>query len=881
MDERYSAFCVADPSFYDSPARSRGDDVDLPPATRPVPDGWTRTAMDDWLVYLPDGANLPSQGWKIHASATLDEAERILDIAWDYCIPRRIAFKFIRSLQLLFLRNGKYAPRGASGKFITLYPRDELELETILYELGAALDGFRGPYILSDLRYGRGPLYVRYGGFAERYCAGPTGELVLAVENADGELVPDRRTPAFRVPPWVSLPQFLQPHLDARSAATVQDLPYRIERALQFSNGGGLYAGTEVASGDRVVLKEARPHAGLAHDRADAVTRLERERRMLEQLDGLDHVPRVRGHFVVGEHHFLALDFIEGEQLSSKLVERYPVTAIEVGDTAAREYASWALDIYQQVEAAVGAIHDRGVVIGDLHPSNILIRPDGRPVLVDFEVAADLAEGRRPTLADPAFMAPPDRHGVDIDRYALACLRLSMFLPLTRLFILDRGKARELADVIAATYPVPREFLAEAADTIAGSPPEPRSRTGATPRPGRITAGGAGWPELRDSLGRAIAASASLHREDRLFPGDIQQFDTPAGGLNLAYGAAGVLFALAAAGLPRVPDHEEWLVRRALRPEPGTPIGFYDGLHGVAHVLHRLGHRREAREVLDICMRELDGRHQRLGLGLFGGLAGIGLNLSWFADATGDDSLLDASWNVAAAIADRLGGEDGVAEVSGGNAPYAGLVRGSSGAALLFLRLHRRRADPALLDLAAVALRQDLRRCVPTPDGGLEVNEGWRTMPYVADGSVGIGFALDDYLAQRDDERFANASVAITRSARAHFFVEPGLFYGRAGMILYLARHAVFAHGEHDELAASLAAQIRRLDWHALEHEGELAFPGDQLLRLSMDLATGSAGVLLALAAAHNVASPLLPFLDRPDTGPEQRQAFDFSEERR
>ena len=37
--------------------------------------------------------------------------------------------------------------------------------------------------------------------------------------------------------------------------------------------------------------------------------------------------------------------------------------------------------------------------------------------------------------------------------------------------------------------------------------------------------------------------------------------------------------------------------------------------------------------------------------------------------------------------------------------------------------------------------------------------------------------------------------------------------------------------------------------WHAVPHEGHTAFVGDQLARLSMDLATGSAGVLLALSA--------------------------------
>jgi hypothetical protein len=45
-------------------------------------------------------------------------------------------------------------------------------------------------------------------------------------------------------------------------------------------------------------------------------------------------------------------------------------------------------------------------------------------------------------------------------------------------------------------------------------------------------------------------------------------------------------------------------------------------------------------------------------------------------------------------------------------------------------------------------------------------------------------------------------------------------------------------------------------------YRGGSAFIGDQLMRLSMDLATGSAGVLLALHAALTGAGHGLPFLD-------------------
>jgi class III lanthionine synthetase len=866
VDNGYELYCLTDPKFYDSAILNVAADSAFAFAQLPVPDGWERLITGDWVEYAPEDLELPLQGWKIHASASTDSAEAILQTVWDYCIPRRIAFKFIRSQDLLFLRNGKYANRGASGKFITIYPADEDRFGEILRDLGERLEGQPGPYILSDLRWGAGPLFARYGGFAERHCVGADGALEAAIEDADGELVPDRRGATFYLPPWVTLPECLAPHLAARNSTLVDDLPYRIDRALHFSNGGGVYAGVERATDEPVVLKEARPHAGLAMDRADAVTRLQRERDILTLLDGLD-VPAVRDYFTVAEHHFLVMDFVEGQTLNAHLVDRFPDLWTATDPAAAAVFTTWALDIHARLERLVAAVHSRGVILNDLHPSNVLIAPDGRVVLIDLETAWREGEDRVQTMAHPGFMAPRGCTGYDIDRYALACLRLYAFLPLTDLLALDWAKARHLADEIAELFPVPPELLDEAVDTITAAHSS-RAGAAAVPRPRPVLEPSTtGWLAARESMAQAILASASPERDDRLFPGDIKQFHTGAGGLDIANGAAGVLYALAATGAGRHPEHEEWLVRRAMNPKPGTPPGFYDGLHGVAYVLDHLGRRDDALALVELCNRELDGKLDKLGLDLYSGLAGIGLNLAHFAAATADSSLWEGALRVADIVADGLGDEDSVGEISGDGHPYAGLTRGSSGPALLFLRLYERFGQTVLLDLAATAIRQDLRRCVVHEDvGTMEVNEGWRTMPYLADGSIGIGMVLDDYLAYRDDEQFAQAAGPIHRASQYTLYIYPNLLWGRAGMLLYNARLRAAGMGGRDEF---IADHVRRLAWHAMEYEGHLAFPGEQLLRLSMDLATGTAGVLLGLGAALHEDPVHLPFLAAL---PEQRR---------
>ncbi|MBC6458466.1 class III lanthionine synthetase LanKC [Actinomadura sp. HBU206391] len=870
MDKRYELYCMVDPLFYDSPVAPQAGSFDYPIAGREVPAGWQRFEQDDWLVYGPDesltaGVELPGQGWKIHVSACLGNAEEILDEVWDYCVPHLISFKFLRAAHVLHMRNAKYASRGASGKLVTIYPENEKRLELVLTELGDILAGRPGPYILSDLRWGEGPLYVRYGGFAPRYCVSDRGVLEPAIEDPDGRLVPDRRTPVFTMPPWVELPACLEPHLKARSATTVQGLPYKVERVLHFSNGGGVYAGRDLRTGDEVVLKEARPHAGLAYDGADAVTRLAHERAIMEALAGLDAVPAVRDHFTLGEHHFLVQDLIEGKPLNQMFSERYPLSDPTQSSERTAEYTEWALGVYQRVEQAIEQVHERGYVFGDLHPFNIMVRPDDSVALIDYEVAAPVAEAERPSLAHPGFAAPNDRKGFERDRYALACLRLALFLPITTLLVLDRAKASHFAEIVADNFPVPRDFLDEAVEIIdpaerSSGPVRGAGRAVHEPTP-------EGWERARASMSRAILASATPGRDDRLFPGDIEQFAT--GGMNISHGAAGVLYALDVTGAGRHPEHEEWLIQRALTPREGTRLGFYEGLHGIAYVLEHLGHRDEALKIVEICLGE---KWEGLGLDLGGGLAGVGLNLRHFAQRTGDSTYREAAVRAAEIVADRLGDVDDVPEISGGDHPYAGLFEGSSGPALLFIRMFEDTGDQAWLDHAAIALGQDLRRCTTRPDGTLHVNEGWRTVPYLNRGGAGIAVVLEEYLAQRDDERFRRAAEEISRGVRSPFTVQSGLFNGRAGLLAYLARgHEPGRAGADPDVAL----QVRNLAWHALTYQGDLAFPGDQLYRLSMDLATGTAGVLLAVGAALHGEPVALPLLE-PSTIASRR-----SEERR
>ncbi|CAO0830135.1 Serine/threonine protein kinase OS=Streptomyces microflavus OX=1919 GN=Smic_54590 PE=4 SV=1 [Streptomyces microflavus] len=689
-------------------------------------------------------------------------------------------------------------------------------------------------------------MHTRYGAFAARFCTGPDGRPVPAVADPQGRLVPDDRGPAFRIPAWVTPPDFLRPHLEARAAVGLGDVPYTVEKALHFSNGGGVYLGRDTRTGEQVVLKEARPYAGLAADGADAVARLERERTALEQLAGLDCVPAVHDAFEVGGHHFLVLQYLPGTTLNTVFARHFPLARQNPSPELLAEHAAWAEELYGKVERAVEAVHARGVVISDLHMSNVMVDEEtSRIALLDFEAASRAGDRRRQIVANPAFVAPPDRRGTEIDRYALACLRLALYLPLTTLFGIDRTKAAGLARDIARIFPVDEESLRPAVEEIQRGAEAPASGT-RTPAPGD-------WPAARDSMARAIAASCTPDRDDRCFPGDIAQFATATGGQSFAYGAAGVLYALHETGAPRCEPAEEWLLRQAKAPASGSPLGFYDGLTGIAWALHRIGRTAEAADLTRIV---LDQPLEGLTADLHSGYAGIGLALDDLARtaSAAEGRALAAAAGRCTALAVR-------ALVDGPPSPRTGLLHGASGVALLLVRRYETTGDTALLDLAAVALRRDLDRCRAGDEGELLVVEGKRLMPYLGAGSAGIAAVIDAYLAHRPDPELEAAGRALLPAALSAFYVQPGLLRGSAGLLLHLA-----ATPRCDEETRDGAVRLhtRLLSSHALAYEGELAFPGEQLMRLSMDLATGTAGCLLALGSALDTAPgppTTLPFL--------------------
>ncbi|MGK4583600.1 class IV lanthionine synthetase LanL [Kitasatospora sp. HPMI-4] len=388
--------------------------------------GWGFTVEGFWCTARPaeSGAAVPAQGWKIHVSAASEAATGVLSavasvIAQDPCV-----FKFAADREKLHEINSRNSERGSAGKFITVYPADERQFRRIAEELHRATEGRPGPVILSDRPYAPGSrVHYRYGAFAARAELGNDGAYRSMLTGPDGSRVEDVRAASYRCPPWAADPVEWkeQGATVARGAAPAQaggsrgsGSPgggvllggrYALTAAVRHGTKGGVFLGRDTTDGTEVVVKQARAHIEVDRSGREARTALRHEARLLERLDGLALTPHPVELLEQGDSLFLVQERITGKTLGSWVAER--LRRDGTPDVAWAEAGPLALALTGLVER----VHAEGLVVRDLAPGNVMVRPDGSLRLVDLELAAE-AGSMAGSAGTPGYRAPEQGPGL-------------------------------------------------------------------------------------------------------------------------------------------------------------------------------------------------------------------------------------------------------------------------------------------------------------------------------------------------------------------------------------------------------------------------------------------------------------------------------------
>lgn len=353
--------------------------------------------------YRPPQAEHPSQGWKLHVSATLPNAIDVFRRCAPLLVEQGVAFKSVKTLNILNRLNSAI-PFGFSqiGKFITVYPRDAAHALALAELLDQATRDLAAPAVPFDRPYRRGSaVYFRYGAFGHEEMEDADGRKVSALRLPSGEQVPDLREPGKAVPDWVDCP--FAPVIDAAAPPTPLQTRFLCHDAFMQRGKGGVYRAVDIASSPArlCVVKEGRRHGETNWLGLDGRSFVEREEAFLRDAHGAAFAaPAVIDAFCIGEHRYLVMEHIDGEPLLQACADPQRKIALET----ALAYASAVTTVLAQLHAA-------GWVWRDLKPANLMVDRSGRLRPLDFEGALRVDATSDVPWGTPSYMPPEARHG--------------------------------------------------------------------------------------------------------------------------------------------------------------------------------------------------------------------------------------------------------------------------------------------------------------------------------------------------------------------------------------------------------------------------------------------------------------------------------------
>ena len=179
---------------------------------------------------------------------------------------------------------------------------------------------------------------------------------------------------------------------------------YKFLQTIARSAKSEVYVAYSTELGHNVAIKVLRT-GPLSGAEAGEEERFERERELLT---------RVKHPAIIDVY-----DWGHGDDFRYIVTEYFPSGSLELrirNLMTARD----CIDIFVQVVGALVAVHNAGLCHRDLKPANIMMRPDGRIVLIDFGLAKTLDGTHLTNVGEvrgsPYYISPEQAEGHNVDQ---------------------------------------------------------------------------------------------------------------------------------------------------------------------------------------------------------------------------------------------------------------------------------------------------------------------------------------------------------------------------------------------------------------------------------------------------------------------------------
>jgi serine/threonine protein kinase len=192
-----------------------------------------------------------------------------------------------------------------------------------------------------------------------------------------------------------------QPNTGPLEAGTVLQGRYQVERLLGGGGMGMVYLAHDQRLANRpCAIKEMVDHFIDQAQRIEANEYFAREADTLAQLKH-QAIPAITDRFELANRHYLVMEYVEGRNLEEELAAR--------GEPLPE---GLVIDIARQLCDVLSYLHGLvpPIIYRDMKPSNVMLNPNGRVVLVDFGIARLFKAARKGTMIGTLGFAPPEQY---------------------------------------------------------------------------------------------------------------------------------------------------------------------------------------------------------------------------------------------------------------------------------------------------------------------------------------------------------------------------------------------------------------------------------------------------------------------------------------
>lgn len=324
----------------------------------------TLRKSDEWIFFSSKKMDLPSQGWKIHLTATLNEFDKLCNEVLIELINLKVSFKIpSHASHFLKIQAGEYGDTQI-GKIVTIYPCNTNYASYLLKILNEKWQDSVAPRVPEEpSTRPNGPVSCRFGDFQGLYKLSSRGVPRRIVYLKDGTECWDDISNTFLLIKELDI-QLYKP------MGPISNLLEIIENNYAFLSRYNNASSTVIEAIDKKNLKRVVIKQGFAEEKADARNidkkfQIKNEARILRHLNSYKFPsPTLIDYIESNNESLLIIEHVDGTPLNSALFSKF--------------------QLQFEIEKLINLLHRYEIVHADLKETNILVDSVGKLSLIDF-----------------------------------------------------------------------------------------------------------------------------------------------------------------------------------------------------------------------------------------------------------------------------------------------------------------------------------------------------------------------------------------------------------------------------------------------------------------------------------------------------------------